>query len=92
MIDAFEQLRADAGGMPKELCCDWDQKLLEGETRRWIYKQVVAESTDANPICSKIICAPAGRQSSNSLAERAWATVFAMARAYLTEKQMPRDF
>ena len=91
MIDAFKQLRADAGGMPKELCCDCDQKLLGGETRCWIYEQVVAGSTDVNPIYSKIIGAPAGRQSSNGLAERAWETVSAMARTYLTEKQMPHD-
>ena len=62
MIDAFEQFRADAGGMPKELRCDCDMKLLGGGTRRWIYKQVVAGSTTANPIYSKIIGAPSGRQ------------------------------
>ena len=89
MIDAFEQLRADAGGMPKELCCDCNTKLLEGGTHRWIYKQVVAGSTTANPIYSEITGAPSGRQSSNGLAERAWETVSAMARAYLTEEQIP---
>ena len=81
MIGALEQFRADAGGLPKEFRCDCDQKLLGGETRRWIYRNN-----------SKINGAPAKRQSSNGLAKRAWATVSSMARAYLTEKQMPRDY
>ena len=53
MIEAFKQFPADAGGMQKEFCCDCDQKLLGDQIRRWIYKQE-----------SKIIGAPAGRQSS----------------------------
>ena len=78
MIDALEQFRADVGGLPTEFRCDCDQKFLGGETRRWIYRNN-----------SKINGAPAKRQSSNGLAERAWSTVSSMARAYLTEKQMP---
>ena len=30
IIAAFEQFRADAGGLPTEFCCDCDQKLLGG--------------------------------------------------------------
>ena len=81
MIDALEQSRADVSGLPKQLCCNWDQNLLGGNTRRWIY-----------PSQSDIINAPAKRQSPNGLAERAWGTVFALFRAYLTENQMPRDY
>ena len=81
IIDALEQFRADARGLPKQFRCDCDQKLMEGKARRWIYRKK-----------SKIIGGPAGRQSANGLDERAWATVCAMARAYLTKAQMPRDF
>ena len=72
--------------MPKELRCDCDMKLLGGGTRCWIYKQLVAGSTEANPTHSKIIGAPAGRQSSNGLVERVLETVSAMGLAYLSEK------
>ena len=61
--------------------CNCNQRLLGGGTRCWIYRNQ-----------SKISGAPAGRQSSNGLAERTWQTVCAMARAYLTEAQMPPDF
>ena len=74
-------MRANAGGLPNQFRCDSNQKLLGGDTRRWIYCNQ-----------SKIIGAPAKRQSSNGLAERVWGTVFAMARAYLMEKQMLRDY
>ena len=81
MIGAIKQFGSDAGGLPETFRCDCDQKLLGGETRRWIYRNNL-----------KINGAPAKRKSSNGLAERAWATVSSMARAYLTEKQMPRDY
>ena len=81
IIAALEQFQADAGGLPTEFRCDCDQKLLGGATRRWIYRNK-----------SKIIGAPAGRQSSNGLVERAWQTLRNMARAYLTEAGMPRDY
>ena len=67
IIEALEQFRADAGALPKQFRCNCDQKLLGGEARPWIYRQQ-----------SKIIGAPAGRQSANGLAKRAWATVCAM--------------
>jgi hypothetical protein len=41
---------------------------------------------------SKIVAAPAGHQSSNSLVESQWKVMVHMACAYLTEKQMPRTF
>ena len=80
-IAALEQFQANAGGLPKEFRTDCDQKLLGGDTRRWIYRNK-----------SKIIGAPAGRQSANGLVERAWQTMCSMARAYLTEAGMSRDY
>ena len=62
-ISALEQFRDNAGGLPKEFRCDCDQKLLGGETRRWIYCNK-----------SKINDARAKRQLSNGLAKRTWAT------------------
>ena len=81
LIEALEQFRADAGGLPRQFRCDCDQKLLGGNTRRWIYRHE-----------SKVIGAPAGRQSANGLVERAWQTLCAMARAYLTDAGMSRDY
>jgi hypothetical protein len=41
---------------------------------------------------SKVVAAPAKRQSSNGLVESYWKIMVHMARAYLTEKQMPWAF
>ena len=81
IIQALEEFRADAGCLPKQFRCDCDKKLLGGATRRWIYRNH-----------SKIIGAPAGRQSANGLVERTWQTLCRMARFYLTEKQMSKDY
>jgi hypothetical protein len=41
---------------------------------------------------SKVVAAPAKRPSSNGLVESHWNIMVHMARAYLTEKQMPQVF
>ena len=81
IIKALKQFRADAGSLSKQFRYDYDQKLLGGNTCRWVY---CAES--------KIIGFPSGHQSANGLAERAWATVCAMTQSYMTKKQMPQDY
>jgi hypothetical protein len=40
----------------------------------------------------KIWAAPARRQSSNGLVERTWQTIIRMARSYISEKQMGREY
>ena len=59
VINALEQFQADAGSIPKRFHADFDKKLIGGKALKWIL---------ANK--SNIIAAPAGRQSSNGLAER----------------------
>ena len=81
IIEAFKQFCAYAGSLPKQFRCNCTWKLLGGNACRWIYRTK-----------SRIIGAPAGRQSANGLAERAWATVCAIACAYMTKKQMLRDY
>ena len=49
IVAAFEQFQANAGGLPTEFCCDCDQKLLGGDTRRWIYRnrsKIIGASAD----------------------------------------------
>jgi hypothetical protein len=41
---------------------------------------------------SKIVLAPAKRQSANGMVESHWKVMIHMARAYLTEKQLPWTF
>jgi hypothetical protein len=41
---------------------------------------------------SKVVATPAKQQTSNGLVESHWKTMMHMARAYLTEKQMPHSF
>ena len=81
IIATFEAFRADAGKLPKKFHSDFDRKLIGGKALKWILENK-----------SKIIAAPAGRQSSNGLAERTWKTIIQMARAYITEKQVGREF
>jgi hypothetical protein len=80
IIFALDAFRADAGAYPKKFHADFDQKLIGGAALCYINKH------------SKIIAAPARRQSSNGLVESTWKTILRMARAYITEKQVSREF
>ena len=81
IISALESFRADANGVPKKFHTDFDTKLIGGQALKWIHLNK-----------SKVIAANAGRQSSNGLAERTWRTLIQMSRAYITEKQVGREF
>lgn len=80
IIQALESFTADTGTHPKTYHADFDQKLIGGAALRYINKN------------SRIIAAPARRQSSNGLVEATWKTIVRMARAYITEKQVGREF
>eukprot|EP00804_Cyclotella_cryptica_P009045 CCRYP_003142-RA/>CCRYP_003142-RA protein AED:0.35 eAED:0.14 QI:0/0/0/1/1/1/2/0/1801 len=77
-LDAFV---AEAGSIHRTFHTDYDKKLIGGSALRWIHSHN-----------SRVIAAPASRQSSNGLVESTWKTIVKMARAYLTEKQMSREF
>ena len=79
ITSAIEHLQADAGRLPHRFHSDFDRKLIGGNALQWIL------SNGPN-----IIAAPAGRQSSNGLAERTWITSTQMAQAFITEKQVGR--
>lgn len=81
LIAAFSQFRAEAGCLAKQFRTDCDAKLLSQQVVSWLR----ANGSD-------VASAPAGHQSSNGLVERHWRTMVEMARAYLTEMQMPRAF
>ena len=81
IISAFTQFRADAGRLAAHFRTDCDAKLLSQQVVSWLRENG-----------SDIASSAAGRQSSNGLVERNWRTMVEMARAYLTEKQMPRSF
>ena len=80
IILALESFKAEAGAYPKTFHADFDQKLIGGAALRHINQH------------SRIIAAPARRQSSNGLVEATWKTIVRMARAYITEKQVSREF
>ena len=81
ILAALRLFRAAAGSFARCFYCDCDPKLFG----RAISDYLVDNS-------SKVVAAPAKRQSSNGLVESHWKTMVHMARAYLTEKQMPRAF
>ena len=77
----LRKFRAAAGRLARCFYCDCDLKL---------FGSAVSEYLIDND--SKVVAAPAKRQSSNGLVESLWKTMVHMARAYITEKQMPRTF
>jgi len=81
ILAALCLFRAAAGSLARCFYCDCDPKLFG----RAISDYLVDNS-------SKVVAAPAKRQSSNGLVESHWKVMVHMARAYLTEKQMPRAF
>eukprot|EP00804_Cyclotella_cryptica_P021434 CCRYP_005776-RA/>CCRYP_005776-RA protein AED:0.13 eAED:0.00 QI:0/0/0/1/1/1/5/0/1584 len=70
----------DTGAYPKTFHTDFDQKLIGGAALCHINQH------------SHVIAAPARRQSSNGLVEATWKTIVRMARAFITEKQVGREF
>ena len=81
ILSALRLFRAAAGSLARCFYCDCDPKL---------FGMAISEYLIDNQ--SKVVAAPAKRQSSNGLVESHWKIMVHMARAYLTEKQMPRAF
>jgi hypothetical protein len=81
IISALRLFRASAGRLARTFYCDCIRKLFGSAVSEYLI--------DAD---SKVIAAPAKRQSSNGLVESHWKTMVHMACAYITEKQMPRMF
>ncbi|KAL7459292.1 hypothetical protein ACHAWC_010958 [Mediolabrus comicus] len=81
IVDALIKFQVEAGSLPRRFHTDFDKKLIGGKALRYILSNK-----------SNIIAAPAGRQSSNGLVERTWRTIIEMGRAYMSEKQMSRDY
>ena len=81
ILSAFCLFRADAGSYARCFRCDCDTKLFGTKIREHLIDNA-----------SNIVAAAAGRQSSNGLVQSHWKVMVHMARAYLTEKQMPRSF
>ena len=81
ILGAFRKFRASAGSLARCFHCDCDLKLFGTAIQEYLI--------DAS---SRIVAAPAGRQSSNGLVESHWNVMVHMGLAYLTEKQMPRTY
>ena len=81
IISCFTSFQSDANATPKTFHTDFDKKLIGGKALKWIQEAK-----------SRIIASPSNRQSSNGLVERTWQTLVRMARAYITEKQVGREF
>jgi hypothetical protein len=81
ILSALRLFWATAGSLARCFYCDCDTKLFGTAISKYLI--------DNN---SKIVTAPAMRQSSNGLVKSDWKVMVHMACAYLTEKQMPRTF
>jgi hypothetical protein len=81
IIKAGEQNVIDVGGKPKRVLTDFDNKILEGKTAAWFRRSNI-----------RLDAAPPKRQNQNGLVERAWQTACNMARSYITDMRMPREY
>jgi hypothetical protein len=81
ILKALCLFRASAGSLARYFYSDCDLKLFGTAIQEYLI--------DGS---SKIVAAPAGHQSSDGLVESHWKVMVHMARAYLTEKQMPRTY
>ena len=81
IIAALELFRSNAGIIPETFYTDFNPKLIKGKMVDWIRQ--------AN---SKVIAAPSAHQDKNGLVECNWNVAVDMARAFLTNAQMPWNF
>jgi hypothetical protein len=81
IISPFLAFCAKAGNLARQFRCDCNEKLFGSHICLFLHLE--RSSINSNP---------AGRQSANSLVDSHWKIMVHMARAYLTEKQMPRTF
>ncbi len=81
ILSAIRKFRAAAGSLARCFYCDCDCKLFGTAISKYLVDNG-----------SKVVAAPAKRQSSNGLVESHWKTIVHMAWAYIKEKQMPRSF
>jgi hypothetical protein len=81
ILSALCLFRAAASSLTCCFYCDCDPKLFGQAIRDYLVDNT-----------SKVVAAPAKQQSSNGLVESHWKVMVHMARAYLTQKQMPRAF
>jgi hypothetical protein len=81
ILAAIWLFHAAAGSLAKCFYCDCDLKLFGTAISKYLIDNQ-----------SKVVAAPEKWQSLNGLVELHWKTMVHMARAYLTEKQMPCTF
>ena len=81
ILSALRLFRAAAGWLAHCFYTDCDLKLFGTAISQYLIDND-----------SKVVAAPAKRQSLNGLVESHWKVKVHMARAYLTERQMPRAF
>jgi hypothetical protein len=79
--DALWRYFIDAGGLPECIMCDYDARFLGGAVRRLLHSKGI-----------RIRSSPPHRQSQNGLVERNWSVICRMARAFLTEAQLPKSY
>ena len=60
IIEALSKFQADAGGLPNKIYTDFDPKLLEGDTEKWLLNRIPSKP------CT-ISAAPPGQQNENGL-------------------------
>ena len=82
LLKAIKQFYKDAKVHPKMIRTDFDPKLIQGKVADYIERQM---HTDLQ-------AAPPKRQHQNGLVERAWQTIVAQARNWMTSQLLPSKY
>ena len=81
IVSALKELLVIAGKLPTTIYTDFDPKILSSKVTSFCHDNL-----------SNLLACPEGQQNQNGLVERKWQTLVHMARRYLTDKQMPRQY
>ena len=81
VCEALWKFFIDAGGFPKTIQCDFDPRLIGGKAAALLRTHG-----------TRVRAAPPRRQDKNGLVERRWQSLVKMARSFLADAKLPKEF
>jgi len=92
ICSAMSEFIKDLGCYPAKMLADRDFKIIGEHVKSLFRPNTFEHGKDLNFTCTYISGAPQGRQNQNGLAEGNWKYVCNMARNFLAENLLPRQF
>jgi deoxyuridine 5''-triphosphate nucleotidohydrolase (dut) len=92
IVPAMREFIKDLGCYPSKMLADRDFKIIGDQIKSLFRPNTFDHGNDLNFTGTHIAGAPQGRQNQNGLAEGNWKYICNMARNFLTENLLPRQF